>query len=149
MPDIENLLRAELKQTAQQVQPELLRPLRAPAPRRVWRPRLLPIAAAATVIAIIAVVALVTGLPASRQTPATRPVPAAAPPRYYVTILDVPHGQGMQVQAVVRATDGGRVTGTVAVKRMKSRLGSSAAMSSARSIAVSESFLALRLASEP
>jgi hypothetical protein len=115
MPDIENLLRAELKQTAQQVQPELLRPLRAPAPRRVWRPRLLPIAAAATVIAIIAVVALVTGLPASRQTPATRPVPAAAPPRYYVTILDVPHGQGMQVQAVVRATDGGRVTGTVTI----------------------------------
>jgi hypothetical protein len=114
MPDIENLLREELRHTAQQVQPEQLRPLRVPAPGRGRRPRLLPLAAAAAVIAIIAAVALVTGLTASHQ-PAVSGSAPAVPPRFYVTIRDVPHGQGTEAQAVVRATATGRVTGTVTV----------------------------------
>jgi hypothetical protein len=114
MPDIENLLREELKHTAQQVQPEQLRPLRVPAPGRSWRPRLLPLAAAAAVIAIIAAVALATGLSGSHQSATSQSAPAA-PPRFYVTIRDVPKGQGTEVQAVVRASATGRVTGTVMV----------------------------------
>jgi hypothetical protein len=144
MPDIENLLREELKHTAQQVQPELLRPLRAPAPGRApapesapatesapapgrvlapwrapapwrgWRPRLLPLAAAAAVIAIIAAVALVAGLPASHQAATTRSAPAALP-RFYVTILNVHYSQAVKVEAVVRASASGNVTGTVTV----------------------------------
>ena len=65
MSDLEDLLREELKRTAQEVQPEVLRPLRVPASGHGWRPRLLPLAVAAAVIVIIAVVALITGLPAS------------------------------------------------------------------------------------
>jgi len=42
MPDIENLLREELKRAAGQVRPELLRPLQVPTRRPGWRPRLLP-----------------------------------------------------------------------------------------------------------
>jgi hypothetical protein len=114
MPDIENLLREELKQTAQQVQPGQLRPLRVPAPKRDWRPRLIPLVAAVAVAVIIAVVALAAGLGTSHQPPASRPVPAA-PPRYYVTIADVPDGQGAKVEAVVRASASGRTTGTVTV----------------------------------
>ena len=114
MPDIENLLRNELKSAAQKVQPEVLRPLRVPAPAHRWHPRLLPLAAAAAVIAIIAAVALVTGLPASHQAATSGSAPAV-PPRFYVTILDVPHGQGEKVEAVVRASASGQVTGTVTV----------------------------------
>jgi hypothetical protein len=113
MPDIENLLREELKSAAHKIQPEVLRPLRPLASGRGWRPRLLPLAAAAAVIAVIAVVALVIGLPASHQPATSRPVPA--PPPFYVTILDVPHGQGVKVEAVVRASGSGQVTGTVTV----------------------------------
>lgn len=125
MTDIENLLREELEHVAEQVQPELLRPLRVPAPAHRWRtrvpapahrwqPRLLPLAAAAAVIAVIAAVALVTGLPASHQAATSRSAPAVLP-RFYVTILDVPNGQGVKVEAVVRASAGGQVTGTVTV----------------------------------
>jgi hypothetical protein len=114
MPDIENLLREELKSAAQKIQPEVLRPLRALAPGRGWRPRLLPLAAAAAVIAIIAVVALVIGLPASHQLATSGSTPAV-PPRFYVTIRDVPDGQGEKVEAVVRASASGQVTGTVTV----------------------------------
>ena len=72
MSDLEDLLREELKRTAQKVQPEVLRPLRVPASGHGWRPHLLPLAVAAAVIVIIAVVALITGLPASHQ-PAEQP----------------------------------------------------------------------------
>ena len=52
--------------------------------------------------------------------------------------------------AVARASSAGRASGRFAPEnRMKSRLGSSAAMSSAWSIADIESFLPVRLASEP
>jgi hypothetical protein len=112
MSDLEDLLREELKRTAQKVQPEVLRPLRVPASGHGWRPHLLPLAVAAAVIVIIAVVALITGLPASHQ-PATSGSAPASLPRFYVTTSSTPHGRG--IQAVVRTSTSGQVTGTVPV----------------------------------
>lgn len=117
MPDIENLLREELKRAAGQVQPELLRPLQVPARRPSWRPRLLPLAAAAAVIAVITAGALVAGLTAAHKPAAHKPaVSGSAPaslPRFYVTTSSSPDGRG--IQAVVRASASGQVTGTVSV----------------------------------
>jgi hypothetical protein len=122
MPDIENLLREELKRDAQKVQPELLRPLHVPTRRPSWRPRLLPFTAAAAVIAVITAGALVASLPAAHQPTASQPtasqptvsgsVPASLP-RFYVTTSSPADGRG--VQAVVRASASGQVTGTVPV----------------------------------
>jgi hypothetical protein len=117
MPDIENLLREELKHEAQKVQPELLRPLQVPIRRPSWRPRLLPFTAAAAVIAVITAGALVAGLTAAHQPGAHKPaVSGSAPaglPRFYVTTSSGPDGRG--IQAVVRASASGQVTGTVPV----------------------------------
>ncbi len=117
MPDIENLLREELKRAAGQVQPELLRPLQVPTRRPSWRPRLLPLAAAAAVIAVITAGALVAGLTAAHKPAAHKPaVSGSAPaslPRFYVTTSSTPDGRG--IQAVVRASASGQVTGTVPV----------------------------------
>ena len=112
MPDIEKLLREELKRTARKVQPELLRPLRVPAPDRRRRRRLLPLAAAAAVIAVITVVALVVGLTAVQKPAPSGSAPAALP-RFYVTIRGGANGH--EVAAVVHASAGGQVTGTVQV----------------------------------
>jgi hypothetical protein len=119
MTDVENLLREELKRAAERVQPELLRPLQVPTRRPSWRPRLLPLAAAATVIAVITAGALVTGLAAAHQ-PAAQPAVSAVSgsaavglPRFYVTTSSTPDGRG--IQAVVRASASGQVTGTVPV----------------------------------
>jgi len=117
MPDLENLLREELQHEAQKVQPELLRPLRVPTRRPGWRPRLLPFTAAAAVIAVITAGALVAGLTAAHKPAAHKPaVSGSAPaslPRFYVTTSSGPGGRG--IQAVVRASASGQVTGTVAV----------------------------------
>jgi hypothetical protein len=117
MPDVENLLRGELKRAADQVQPELLRPLQVPTRRPGWRPRLLPLAAAAAVIAVITAGALVAGLTAAHKPAAHKPaVSGSAPaslPRFYVTTSSAPDGRG--IQAVVRASASGQVTGTVPV----------------------------------
>src|SRR5580693_4622233 len=117
MPDIENLLREELKREAQKIQPELLRPLQVPIRRPSWRPRLLPFTAAAAVIAVITAGALVAGLTAAHQPGARKPaVSGSAPaglPRFYVTTSSGPDGRG--IQAGVRASASGRVTGTVPV----------------------------------
>jgi hypothetical protein len=117
MPDIENLLREELKREAQKIQPELLRPLQVPIRRPSWRPRLLPFTAAAAVIAVITAGVLVAGLTAAHQPGARKPaVSGSAPaglPRFYVTTSSGPDGRG--IQAVVRASASGRVTGTVPV----------------------------------
>ncbi|MGD0064490.1 MAG: hypothetical protein ABSB76_13740 [Streptosporangiaceae bacterium] len=117
MPDVENLLREELKRAAGQVQPELLRPLQVPTRRPSWRPRLLPLAAAAAVIAVITAGALVAGLTTAPKPAAPKPavsgsVPASLP-RFYVTTSSTPDGRG--IQAVVRASASGKVTGTVPV----------------------------------
>jgi len=125
MPDVENQLREELKRAAERVQPELLRPLQVPTRRPSWRPRLLPLTAAAAVIAVITAGALVAGLPAAHQPTAQQPTaqqptaqrpavsgPAPASlPRFYVTTSSPPDGRG--IQAVVRASASGQVTGTV------------------------------------
>jgi len=117
MPDLENLLREELQHEAQKVQPEVLRPLQVPTRRPSWRPRLLPFAAAAAVIAVITAGALVAGLTAAHKPAAHKPaVSGSAPaslPRFYVTTSSSPGGRG--IQAVVRASASGQVTGTVPV----------------------------------
>ena len=117
MPDLENLLREELQHEAQKVQPELLRPLQVPTRRRSWRPRLLPFAAAAAVLAVITAGALAAGLTAAHKPAARKPaVSGSAPaslPRFYVTTSSSPGGRG--IQAVVRASASGQVTGTVPV----------------------------------
>jgi len=117
MPDLENLLREELQHEAQKVQPELLRPLQVPTRRPSWRPRLLPFTAAAAVIAVITAGALVAGLTAAHKPAAHKPaVSGSAPaslPRFYVTTSSGPGGRG--IQAVVRASASGQVTGTVPV----------------------------------
>src|SRR6516162_3112887 len=117
MPDLENLLREELQHEAQKVQPELLRPLQVPTRQPSWRPHLLPFAAAAAVIAVITAGALVAGLAAAHEPAAHKPavsgsVPASLP-RFYVTTSSGPGGRG--IQAVVRASASGKVTGTVPV----------------------------------
>jgi hypothetical protein len=115
MPDLENLLREELQHEAQKVQPELLRPLQVPTRRPSWRPRLLPFAAAAAVIAVITAGALVAGLTTAHKPAAHKPaVSGSAPaslPRFYVTTSSAGRG----IQAVVRASASGKVTGTIPV----------------------------------
>ena len=119
MPDVENLLREELTHEAQKVQPERLRPLQAPTRRLTrrssWRPRLLPFTAAAAVIAVITAAALVAGLTTAHKAAARKPAVSrsalAGLPRFYVTTSSTTDGRG--VQAVVRASASGQVTGTV------------------------------------
>jgi hypothetical protein len=115
MPDVENLLREELKRAAERVQPELLRPLQVPTRRPSWRPHLLPLAAAAAVTAVITAGALVAGLTAAHKPAAHRPAVSgstpASLPRFYVTTSS----GGRGIQAVVRASASGQVTGTVPV----------------------------------
>jgi len=117
MPDLENLLREELQHEAQKVQPELLRPLQVPTRQPSWRPHLLPFTAAAAVIAVITAGALVAGLTTAHKPAAHKPaVSGSAPaslPRFYVTTSSGPGGRG--IQAVVRASASGKVTGTVPV----------------------------------
>jgi hypothetical protein len=66
------------------------------------------------VIAIVTVVALVAGLSPSRQPANSGPAPAARP-RFYVTVVDASERRGVKVEAVVRASANGQVTGTVTV----------------------------------
>ena len=117
MPDVENLLREELKRAAERVQPELLRPLQVPTRRPSWRPRLLPLAAAAAaaVIAVITAGALVAGLSAAHQPAAHQAAGSgsASLPRFYVTTSSTPDGRG--IQAVVHTSASGQVVGTVPV----------------------------------
>jgi hypothetical protein len=117
MPDLENLLREELQHEAQKVQPELLRPLRVPTRAPTWRPHLLPFTAAASVIAVITAGALVAGLTAAHKPAAHKPAVSgstpASLPHFYVTTSSSPDGRG--IQAVVRASASGQVTGTVPV----------------------------------
>jgi hypothetical protein len=112
MPGIEDLLREELQRVTDAVQREHLRPLRAPAPRQL---RLIPLAAAAAVIAIITVAALMTGLPSGRHAAPSSLAPAAIP-RFYLTGVFVKGSHGMpQTETVIRDSASGRVTGQVKV----------------------------------
>lgn len=106
MPGIEELLREELQRVTDAVQREHLRPLRAPAPRQRWQLRLIPLAAAAAVIAIITMAALITGRP---TTPSA--VAPAAIPRFYLTGVFAKGSHGMpQTEVVIRDSASGRVT---------------------------------------
>ena len=115
MPGIEDLLREELQRVTDAVQREHLRPLRAPGPRQRWQLRLIPLAAAAAVIAIITVAALMTGLPSGWHAAPSSLAPAAIP-RFYLTGVFVKGSHGMlQTDAVIRDSASGRVTGQVKV----------------------------------
>src|SRR6185437_11730866 len=116
MPSIDNLLRDELKRVTDAVQPGQLRPLRIPAPGRRWRQRLLPVAAAAAVIAVAVSAVLVAG-PKLAPAPASAPVTAAVP-RHYLTFTFVPDKQFHDLpvtEAVIRETATGKITGTVKI----------------------------------
>jgi hypothetical protein len=121
MPAIEELLRQELKHAAEKVQPEQLRLLHVPAPGRRryhrWHLRLIPVAAAAAVVAIIALAApLVSGTSSPRPPVTSTSVPAALP-RYYLTYTYVKHAHQLapQTEVVIRNSASGQVTGKVAV----------------------------------
>jgi hypothetical protein len=102
MTGIEQRLRDELREVTGQVTPERLRPLRAPA-RRVRRRWLIPAMAAVTAAAVLIV---------THSTPRTVASSAeGAMPRYYLTLQ--PAGAGLE--AVVRASSTGQVTGTATV----------------------------------
>lgn len=114
MPPIENLLRDELKRVADTVQPGQLRPLRMPVPGRRWHRRLLPVAAAAAIIAVAVAMVLVAG---PKLAPASAPDQAAIP-RYYLTFTFVadPQFHDLPVtEAVIRDTATGKITGTVKI----------------------------------
>ena len=114
MPSIDNLLRDELKRVTETVHPGQLRPLRIPAPGRRWRQRLLPLAAAAAVIAVAVSAVLVAG---PGLGPASAPVTAAVP-RHYLTFTFVPDKQFHDLpvtEAVIRDTATGKITGTVKI----------------------------------
>ena len=87
MPDIENLLREELKRAAERVQPELLRPLQVPTRRPSRRPRLLPFTAAAAVIAVIAAGAFVAGLTPAHKPAAHKPAVSGSAPGQPTALL--------------------------------------------------------------
>ena len=110
MPDISELLREELKRVTDQVQPEQLRPLRVPVrpPRRGLR--LVQVAAGAAVLAI-AVAALAVGTAAGHRPAGTATRSHVTIPRYYVAISQ----NVSSLQAVVRDSANGRITGAVTV----------------------------------
>jgi hypothetical protein len=85
MNGIEERLREELKEFAQRAQPESIRPLRAPAPRRRARTArwLAPVAAATAVVAVVAGVTL-AGRAVSNRPASGNP---AAMPRFYVILV--------------------------------------------------------------
>jgi hypothetical protein len=116
MPSIDNMLRDELKRVTETVQPGQLRPLRIPAPGLRWRHRLLPVAAAAAIIAV-AVSAVLVARPKLAPAPASPPGTAAVP-RYYLTFTFVQDKQFRNLpvtEAVVRETATGKITGAVKI----------------------------------
>jgi hypothetical protein len=115
MPPIEDLLRGELKRVADTAQPGQLRPLQMPAPGRRWHLRLLPVAAAAAVIAVAVTAVLVAG---PKPAPPAAPGPAAIP-RYYLTFTFVQDHQVHDLpvtEAVVRDSASGKITGTLQIR---------------------------------
>jgi hypothetical protein len=118
MIDIEEQLRQELRSIAERANPESIRPLRVPPPRRQsktvrW---LAPVAAAAAVAGLIVGVT-VTGHKAAQQ-PAVQLPPGA--PKYYVTLqTELRHGI-LVAFATVRASATGARISSVQVVRLKS-----------------------------
>jgi hypothetical protein len=110
--DLEDRLRHDLKKLAQQAQPETIRPLRTPAPRRRnpairW---LAPVAAAAAVAGVITAVTLARGTVGSQPTgtttscqPSSAKVPDGTPP-YYVTLHEVAPNGLVVIHVTVRSS---------------------------------------------
>lgn len=123
MTELEDRLRRDLTALADCVQPENVRPLREPSPRRRasvirW---LAPLTAAVAVITIIVASVVLASRPVSR-----RPAPGAPAvmPSYYVTVNGVIHyvqvhgsarAAGVAVTATVRDSKTGAVLSTVQV----------------------------------
>src|SRR5260370_32370887 len=114
MPPMEAGWRGELKRVGDTGQRGQLRPLQIPVPARRWHRRLLPVAAAAAVIAVAVAAVLAAG---------PKPVPPSAPgqadiPRYYLTFTFVADQQvhGLPVtEAVIRDSATGQITGPVRI----------------------------------
>ncbi|MFY9928312.1 MAG: hypothetical protein WAK82_09945 [Streptosporangiaceae bacterium] len=114
MPSIDELLSDELKRVTDTVQPGQLRPLRIPAPGLRWRHRLLPVAAAAAIIAVAVSAVLAAG---PRLAPASAPDTAGVP-RYYLTFTFAADRQFRNLpvtEAVIRDTATGKISGTVKI----------------------------------
>jgi hypothetical protein len=93
MPDIQEQLRRELTAVAERIQPEMLRPLRAPRPRGLLARHgravrlMAPVAAAAAVIGVVGSVTVASG-PAKRGHVAGGDGRNAGRPPYYVTLFN-------------------------------------------------------------
>ena len=139
MTMLEDRVRRALRETAEEITPLDVPPLRLPDGRgvvrrdgagwravrrtRSWPGWLTPLAAAAAVAAVLAASLALTGTlpghrPAHRGQPA-RPLPGV--PRYYVVLARTPHGAWPQ-QAVVRATATSQTVATLAVPRAVQRV---------------------------
>ena len=123
MPGIEELLRGELKRVTGQVQPGQLRPLRPPAPGAGWHRRLLPVSAAAAVTAIVTGAALLAGTSARPQFSTGHTAGPAPMPPYYLTVAKTATG----LEAVVRDSAHGSVTGTALLPQTQASAGQSVA----------------------
>lgn len=123
MPDLEELLREQLRRVTDAVQPGQLRPLRAPEPGPRWRPRLLPVIAAVAVIIIAVTVTSLASGPAGHQLHVTPAPPTAAMPRYYATVAKTSAG----LEVVVRDSAHGSVIGTAPLPETQDSVGQSVA----------------------
>jgi len=134
MSMLEDRVRRALRETAEEIAPLDVPPLRLPAAggrgaggglrSRIRRPAgwpgwLTPLAAAATVAAVLAATLALTGTlfghrPAHRGQQA-RPLPGV--PRYYVGLANARGQRGWPQRAVIRATATGQIVATVAAPR--------------------------------
>ena len=134
MSMLEDRVRQALRETAEEITPLDVPPLRLPATggrgsggglrSRIRRPAgwpgwLTPLAAAAAVAAVLAATLVLTGTlsghrPAQRGQQAT-PLPGV--PRYYVTLADTGGRRNWQRQAVIRATATSQIVATVTPPR--------------------------------
>lgn len=136
MNALEDKIRAALRETAGEIPPHAVPPLRLtggrgrfrlPAGAARWGGWLTPLAAAASVGGVVAASLAVAGTfgsqhhagPPARPAAARQAGPFAGLPPYYVT-LTVPHPRSIKIQrqtAVIRATATGRVIATISAPR--------------------------------
>lgn len=128
MISVEERLRAAIQETAAEIAPGTVPPLRLTEPARRgrrarlrglrqragWRRVIAPVAAAASVIAVVAASLVITGASPHHRTAGQGGRPAAVPP-YYVALTSYRGGppSASKQHAVVRATATGRVIATI------------------------------------
>jgi hypothetical protein len=119
MPDIQERLRRELTATAERIQPEMLRPLRAPRPRGLMARHaravrlLAPVAAAAAVVGVVGSVTVASGPANGGHVAGGR---NAVKPPYYVTLDSTKAAVALasrRANAVVRDSATGAVLASV------------------------------------